>query len=568
MSYLFFARLTLIRRQTVWRLDKRDGQGKMSLTFMTKPEVTMDDPALWQRYTTHLCLCPKLGLSLDISRMGFPDAFFNQMEPSVQRAFRAMQELESGTLANPDEQRMVGHYWLRNAALAPTAEIRDQITSALDQIKIFNQHIHSGVITSQSNEHFSQILIIGIGGSTLGPQFVAEALGTSGDRLKSLFLDNTDPDGMDRIFAELGDNLGRTLTIVISKSGSTKETRNGMLEAQAAYRRAGLEFARHAVAVTGAGSELDRLAVAEGWIARFPMWDWVGGRTSVTSAVGLLPAALQGLDITALLTGASTCDIVTRQPETRRNPAALMALMWHYATGGHGEKDMVMLPYKDRLLLFSRYLQQLIMESIGKEADLEGNIVNQGLTVYGNKGSTDQHAYVQQLREGVANFFVTFVEVLQDRQGASMQVEEGITSGDFLFGFFQGTRQALYEKGRESMTITVERLDAFTVGVLIALFERAVGLYASLINLNAYHQPGVEAGKKAAGAVIALQKEIVELLGKGQTAMTAGEIAASLGKPDAVERVFAILRHLAANPDRGIAAICEGDAGEWNFIAK
>ncbi|QEM70166.1 glucose-6-phosphate isomerase [Geobacter sp. FeAm09] len=528
----------------------------------------MDEPALWKRYATHLCLCPKLGLSLDISRMGFPDTFLKHMEPPMQRAFAAMNAVEAGALANPDEQRMVGHYWLRNAPLAPTEAIRDQIAAALGLVKTFSQQIHSGGITSQNNGQFTRLLIIGIGGSALGPQFVADALGTPKDRMKPTFLDNTDPDGMDRVFAELGDDLGRTLTVVISKSGSTKETRNGMLEAQSAYRRAGLEFARHAVAVTGAGSELDRLAAAEGWLARFPMWDWVGGRTSVTSAVGLLPAALQGLDITALLAGAAACDTVTRQPETRQNPAALMALMWHHATGGRGEKDMVMLPYKDRLLLFSRYLQQLIMESIGKEKDLEGSIVNQGLTVYGNKGSTDQHAYVQQLREGVNNFFVTFVEVLRDREETSMPVEEGITSGDFLFGFFQGTRQALYEKGRESMTITVERLDAFTLGVLIALFERAVGLYASLVNINAYHQPGVEAGKKAAGAVLALQKEIMALLGRGQSAMTAGEVAANLGKPEAVEQVFAILRHLAANPGRGVAAVCEGDVGEWRFQAR
>jgi glucose-6-phosphate isomerase len=178
--------------------------------------------------------------------------------------------------------------------------------------------------------------------------------------------------------------------------------------------------------------------------------------------------------------------------------------------------------------------------------------VNQGLTVYGNKGSTDQHAYVQQLREGVANFFVTFIEVLKDREGSSLLVEEGITSGDFLFGFFQGTRSALYENGRESMTITINQVDAFTIGVLIALFERAVGLYASLININAYHQPGVEAGKKAAGTVIALQISVVELLRKEQRSMTSEAIAELLGKPEEVEMVFAILRHLAANPDRGI----------------
>ena len=103
----------------------------------------------------------------------------------------------------------------------------------------------------------------------------------------------------------------------------------------------------------------------------------------------------------------------------------LLALMWFYAGNGRGEKDMVILPYKDRLMLFSKYLQQLVMESLGKERDLEGNIVHQGIAVYGNKGSTDQHAYVQQLRDGVLNFFVTFIEVRQDRPGRRFEVEAG-----------------------------------------------------------------------------------------------------------------------------------------------
>jgi glucose-6-phosphate isomerase len=242
-----------------------------------------------------------------------------------------------------------------------------------------------------------------------------------------------------------------------------------------------------------------------------------------------------------------------------------MALMWHYATGGRGTKDLVVLPYKDRLLLLSRYLQQLIMESIGKELDRDGVAVNQGLTVYGNKGSTDQHAYVQQLREGVANFFVTFIEVLKDRNGESLRVEEGITSGDFLFGFFQGTRTALYENGRESMTITINQVDAYSVGVLIALFERSVGFYASLININAYHQPGVEAGKKAAGSVIALQKSVMEQLHKEQRGMTAMAIAGQLGKPADAEMIFAILRHLAANPDRGVIQESADQIAEVKF---
>ena len=528
----------------------------------------MDKIELWDRYNKYLCTCPELGLSLDISRMNFDDGFLERMEPGMQRAFAAMKNLEGGAIANPDEGRMVGHYWLRNPCLAPTPEIRKEIEETIAKCITFSRHIHDGTIRSPSGQTFTRFMVIGIGGSALGPQFVADALSSVHAPMKAYFLDNTDPDGMDRVFEDLGKDLARTLVVVISKSGSTKETRNGMLEAQAAYRRAGLDFAQHAVAVTGDNSELDKLAINEGWIARFPMWDWVGGRTSVTSAVGLLPAALQGIDITALLDGAKSCDEITRNPDSRHNPAALMALMWHHATGGKGEKDMVMLPYKDRLLLFSRYLQQLIMESIGKELDLNGSPVYQGLTVYGNKGSTDQHAYVQQLREGVANFFVTFIEVLRDRSGGSMQVEDGITSGDFLFGFFQGTRTALFEMGRESLTITVDTLDARTIGALIALFERTVGLYASLININAYHQPGVEAGKKAAGVVISLQKAAVGLLVQQKREMTAAEIAAELGKPDDVEAVFAILRHLAANPDRGVSCSGDGAATDVKFCMK
>src|SRR4029078_12457438 len=122
-----------------------------------------------------------------------------------------------------------------------------------------------------------------------------------------------------------------------------------------------------------------------------------------------------GFDIDDFLAGAVAMDAHTRVADVRKNAAMLLALMWYYAGNGHGEKDMVILPYKDRLALFSRYLQQLVMESLGKEKDRAGKVVNQGIAVYGNKGYTDQHAYVQQLREGINNFFVTFIEVLKDK---------------------------------------------------------------------------------------------------------------------------------------------------------
>jgi glucose-6-phosphate isomerase len=513
----------------------------------------MDNRELWERYKKHLNYYPEIGLLLDISGMNFPEAFFDEMEPRLVRVYREMAELESGAVANPDEGRMVGHYWLRTPYLAPAGEITDEIEATIREIKAFAEKVHKGEISPRASGRFTRLLIVGIGGSALGPQFLADALGNASDPVKPYFLDNTDPDGMDRVLAQIGDGLAETLTLVISKSGGTKETRNGMLEAEAAYRRAGLHFPLHAVAVTGSGSELDRLAREEGWLARFPMWDWVGGRTSIMSAVGLLPAALQGIDIDALLEGARLCDALTRMPNTRTNPAARLALMWYHATGGKGEKDMVVLPYKDRLLLFSRYLQQLVMESLGKEKDLSGNQVHQGIAVYGNKGSTDQHAFVQQLREGVNNFFVTFIEVLRDREGKSLPVEPEVTSGDYLSGFLQGTRRALAENRRESLTITVKRLDAHSVGALIALYERTVGFYASLAAINAYHQPGVEAGKKAAGDVLRLQKEVLKYLRSvSGTYLTAEEIAAAIGYEGESGTIFRLLLHAAANDDHGV----------------
>ena len=142
-------------------------------------------------------------------------------------------------------------------------------------------------------------------------------------------------------------------------------------------------------------------------------------------------------------------------PIVAQNAAMLLAVMWYHAGNGKGEKDMVVFPYKDRLALFTKYLQQLVMESLGKEKNLAGEIVHQGIAVYGNKGSTDQHSYVQQLRDGVLNFFVTFVEVRNDRRGARFEVEDGIASGDYLEGFLRETCSALHEKGRESITMSI-----------------------------------------------------------------------------------------------------------------
>jgi len=511
----------------------------------------MTERELWDLYRRLLFDDPELGVRLDTSRMSLRPHDLEAREPALRRAYAAMDDLERGGLANPDEKRMVGHYWLRDPDRAPTPEIAGEIRSTRERVLEFAARVHDGRVRPPTAERFQHLLVIGIGGSALGPQLVADALGGH-DRLAPHFLDNTDPDGMMRVLAGLGSSLAETLSIVISKSGGTPETRNGMVETAAAYRTQSLDFGAHAVAVTQEGSALDRQASSHGFLARFPMWDWVGGRTSVTSAVGLVPASLQGIDVAAFLEGARAMDAVTRRHDTARNPAALLAAAWHFVGDGRGSKAMVVLPYRDRLLLFSRYLQQLVMESLGKEKDLEGRVVHQGLAVYGNKGSTDQHAFVQQLRDGTPDFFVTFVRVMRDGASAPFEVEPGVTSGDFLDGFLLGTRRALYESGRPSLTLTIPDLSPRSLGMLIALYERSVGLYASLIGINAYHQPGVEAGKKAASAVVDLQRRILAALAARPEGATVEELAAEIGASDEVETAFHILERLAASPARGV----------------
>lgn len=521
----------------------------------------------WDRYRKYLCSVPGLGLSLDVSRMNFDDAFIESMREPMSRAIAAMARLEGGEKANIDEDRMVGHYWLRDSGRAPDPDIRRDIERAASAVIDLAAGVHGGAIRPQKGEAFDLLLCIGIGGSSLGPQFLADALGGPDDMMLVRFLDNTDPDGIARTLGEIEDSLGQTLTLVTSKSGGTAETRNGMLEAAAVYRRKGLSFPRHAVAITQEGSALHKQAAGEHWLATFPMWDWVGGRTSVLSVAGLVPAALLGFDTAALLQGARECDRATRETDMMKNPAALLAMMWFYAGNGRGERNMVVLPYADRLSLLGRYLQQLVMESIGKERDRKGNVVNQGLTVLGNKGSTDQHSFVQQLRDGRNDFFVNFVEVLAEPE--MMDVAARLPTGDFLHGFLHGTRAALTDNGRESMTLTLDRLDAQRLGAVIALYERAVGLYAELIDVNAYDQPGVEAGKKAAKGLLALQERaIARLAGSRGTPQTAAEIAQSIDEPECVEDVFHILRRLAANGLFGIRLEAGADLFDARFRAE
>ena len=442
---------------------------------------------------------------------------------------------------------------------APTSEIANKIEKEVDSIDTFGKEILDGAIRNPNGDRYTDVLWIGIGGSGLGPLLMIEALKEYGQGLTFHFLDNIDPIGINQSLNRIQDRLASTLFVIVSKSGGTPEPRIAMQQARYRFESFGGNWAAQSIAITMFDSKLDKQAKSEGWLRTFDMPDWVGGRTSITSAVGLLPAAFIGSDIRKFLDGAAQMDVLTRNMNSLRNPAALLTMAWWKSGEGKGTRDMVILPYRDRLQVFSRYLQQLVMESLGKKHDRNGEKVNQGLSVYGNKGSTDQHAYIQQLRDGLDNYFATFIEVLDD--GTGIKPLNNTNPGDYLSGFFQGTRQALTEGGKQSVTLTMNKLDPTTLGAMVALFERAVGLYAELININAYDQPGVEAGKKAASEILLLKEEIIRLLSDGFS-RSINDIALSIST-NSSESIYFIIRHLAANNNR---YVIEGDFSDPKSI--
>jgi glucose-6-phosphate isomerase len=527
---------------------------------MSFPDFSaIDSQTQWQRFCDLLWYHDDLGLWLDVSRMHLNSSALETLTPRLEQAFKAMEELEGGAIANADEHRQVGHYWLRQPQLAPDQQVGASISAEIDAIDQFGKSVLAGSMKAPNGSPFTDVLWIGIGGSALGPLLMVRALQDHQVGLPFHFFDNVDPNGMSRVLAGLGERLRTTLVITVSKSGGTPEPHLGMEQARHRLEALGGSWPGQAVVVTMAGSKLDQQAEKESWLQRFDMFDWIGGRTSITSAVGLLPGALIGCDIRGFLAGAAQMDEATRCPDVRRNPSALMACCLVCRWGRkrqtrHGRASLTGIVSE----VFSRYLQQLVMESLGKHLDRDGKEVHQGIAVYGNKGSTDQHAYVQQLRDGIDNFFVTFIEVLRDVD--DIPSIEGERPGDFLDGFLQGTRSALTEGGRQSLSISMRRFDARRLGALIALFERAVGLYGELVNVNAYHQPGVEAGKKAAAAILNLQKQVEDVLSDG-VSRSAVEIQKAIGS-GTDEAIFWILRHLTGN-DRGYVA-----QGSWDSPAS
>ncbi len=505
----------------------------------------------WQRYCASRHTDTPTGVTVDVSGAGFPDGYPDAMAVPLAAALSAMAALERGRTANPDEGRRVGHYWLRAPGLAPDPDTTRDIEACWTALADFRTRIRGGP------HRFTDLVHVGLGGSATGPQLLCDAWRGRPGGLRVHFLDNADPDGVDRVLGALPGGPERTLVSVVSKSGLTPTPWRVVRELASRYADAGVDFPSHAVATTMRGSDLDAYAHLNGWLETFPLWDWVGGRTSVTSAVGLLPAALAGADTTEFLAGAAAMDRATRRTEPRRNPAALLALAWFWLGNGRGDRSMVVLPYRDALTVLPRFVQQLVMESLGKRLDRAGRVVHQGLTVYGHKGVTDQHAYLQQLKDGRTDAFVTLVGTHRGEAEDPVGAEPVASLADHLYCGLVGTLAALRERDRPVLAITTRDYAERSLGALVALYERAVGLYAELIDVNAYHQPGVD--KNTALPFLELQRDILRRLTLHGEPVTAVEVARSLGCPERADLVHRLLDHLAvARPDLVTVSAADG----------
>ncbi len=360
---------------------------------------------------------------------------------------------------------------------------------------------------------FDNILVLGIGGSALGGLAVTEALLKPYWNLltkeqrngypRIFFLDNIDPDVMDGLLQVI--DLKKTLVNVITKSGSTAETMSQyMIIKDLLEKELGDDYRKNVVVTTDQRvGVLRQLADQEGY-KTFVIPDDVGGRYSVFSAVGLLPFALVGLDISMIINGIKDMDLALKNTDIFENIAAQGALIHYLMDTKKGKNIAVMMPYSSKLKYVSDWFAQLWAESLGKEFNRNGEKVNVGPTPVKALGATDQHSQIQLYNEGPNNKLITFIRVNEFEKTLEIpKIFEytgigylgGKTINDLLNAEADSTRVALADYSRPTMTITLDKIDEYNIAQLLYMLEIQTAIAGELYNINAFDQPGVEQAK-------------------------------------------------------------------------
>ena len=430
--------------------------------------------------------------------------------------------LYNGEVINTGEKRMVLHHMTRgqlgDAVVADGGDKRAFYTAQQEKIAAFANKVHNGEITNAAGEKFTTVVQIGIGGSDLGPRAMYLALENWAKvnntfKMEAKFISNVDPDDAAGVLNTI--DVAHSLFVLVSKSGTTLETLTNESFVKDAIKNAGLDPAKHMVAVT---SETSPLAKSADYLDAFFMDDYIGGRFSSTSAVGgaVLSLAFGPEVFAQFLDGAAEADKTAKNADLLQNPAMLDALIGVYERNVLGYESTAVLPYSQALSRFPAHLQQLDMESNGKSVNRYGEPVNYvtGPVIFGEPGTNGQHSFYQLLHQGTNIVPLQFVGFRKAQMGKDVVIE-GSTSQQklcanvaaqivaFACGKDNEDRNKYFEGGRPSSIIVGDQLNPKTLGALLSHFENKVMFQGFVWNINSFDQEGVQLGKVLAKKVLA-----------------------------------------------------------------
>ena len=431
-------------------------------------------------------------------------------------------ELYNGAVINTGEKRLVLHQLTRGQlgekVVADGVDKREFYVEQQKKFSEFAEKVHAGEIVNAAGEKFTTVVQIGIGGSDLGPRAMYLALenwAKKNDTLKmeAKFISNVDPDDAAAVLNSV--DVAHSIFVLVSKSGTTLETLTNESFVKDALKNAGLDPAKHMIAVT---SETSPLAKSADYLAAFFMDDYIGGRFSSTSAVGGAVLSLAfGPDVFAqFLEGAAEEDKLSMNENILENPEMLDALIGVYERNILGYQATAVLPYSQALSRFPAHLQQLDMESNGKSVNRFGEPVNYvtGPVIFGEPGTNGQHSFYQLLHQGTNIVPLQFVGFKNSQIGTDVVIEDSTSQQKlcanvaaqivaFACGKEDENSNKNFEGGRPSSIIIGDQLDPKALGALLAHFENKIMFQGFLWNVNSFDQEGVQLGKVLAKRVLA-----------------------------------------------------------------
>ncbi|MGV7107978.1 glucose-6-phosphate isomerase [Flavobacterium sp. U410] len=449
----------------------------------------------------------------------------------------AIESYFGGDKINQTEKRAVLHTALRakkeEVVLVDGVNVMPEVYAVKEKIKAFSEKVISGNATGFTGKAFTDVVNIGIGGSDLGPAMVVEALQFYKNHLNVHFVSNVDGDHVQEVIKKL--NPETTLFVIVSKTFTTQETLSNAETIRSWFLQSAKQedVAKHFVAVSTNIQKVTEFGIAEDNI--FPMWDWVGGRFSLWSAVGLSIALGVGYDnFDALLTGANKMDTHFKTTEFSQNIPVVLALLSVWYNNFFDAETEALIPYTQYLQKLAPYLQQGIMESNGKSIGRDGNPVNYqtGTIIWGEPGTNSQHAFFQLIHQGtkliptdfigfkkslygntdhhnklMSNFFAQTEALLMGKTENQVKAEfekQGISGefADYLLPF------KVFDGNKPTNTLLIDSLTPETLGSLIALYEHKIFVQGVIWNIFSYDQWGVELGKQLANSILSEINEV------------------------------------------------------------